>query len=36
MIYRFEKLQVWQLAHSLVLSVYRTTKNFPPSERFLT
>ena len=34
MIYRFEKLQVWQLAHSLVLSVYRTTKSYPPSERF--
>lgn len=34
MIYRFEKLQVWQLAHELVLGVYRATKTFPPAERF--
>ena len=30
----FEDLIVWQKAHQLVLDVYKTTKNFPVSERF--
>jgi len=31
---RFTDLQVWQEAHSLVLDVYKVTKNFPSEERF--
>src|SRR5215213_1558381 len=30
----FRKLEVWQLAHELTLSVYRQTKTFPSDERF--
>jgi four helix bundle protein len=29
-----QDLLVWQKAHSAVLDVYRTTKTFPPEERF--
>ncbi len=31
---RFTDLAVWQRAHSLVLSVYRQTRDFPDEERF--
>ena len=31
---RFTDLQVWKEAHSLVLDVYKVTKNFPSEERF--
>lgn len=31
---RFEQLDVWPAAHSLVLDVYRTTPNFPSDQRF--
>jgi four helix bundle protein len=31
---RFDRLAVWQEAHRLALSVYRTTAAFPPEERF--
>lgn len=30
----FEKLDVWQLAHQLVLEIYDLTSRFPSSERF--
>ena len=30
----FKKLEVWQLAHNLTLTVYRLTKTFPVDERF--
>lgn len=30
----YERLKVWQLAHSLALEVYRITARFPPSERY--
>lgn len=30
----FRKLDVWQRAHSLTLSVYQATKGFPDHERF--
>jgi four helix bundle protein len=30
----FKQLKVWQKAHQLVLAVYRSTKQFPPEERF--
>jgi four helix bundle protein len=30
----FEKLAVWQLAHSLALRIYRATANFPSVERY--
>ena len=30
----FKKLEVWQLAHSLTLTIYRLTRAFPPGERF--
>ncbi len=31
---RFEDLDVWQKAHSLVLAVYKLTSTFPKSETF--
>jgi four helix bundle protein len=31
---RFEQLDVWQTAHSLVLGVYRTTPNLPSDQKF--
>jgi four helix bundle protein len=30
----FEKLKVWQLAHSFVLDAYRVTASFPRTEQF--
>jgi four helix bundle protein len=30
----FRKLRVWQRAHSVVLDIYRETRNFPDDERF--
>lgn len=30
----FEQLKVWQLAHQLVLKVYKATSTFPSSERY--
>jgi len=30
----FQKLEVWQLAHNLTLSVYRLTKAFPAEEKY--
>jgi len=33
-IQRFEDLEVWQKAHGIVLEIYRTTKVFPPEEKF--
>ena len=30
----FTKLVVWQKAHDLALEVYRSTKGFPPNERY--
>ncbi len=30
----FRDLKVWQKAHSLVLEIYKITKNFPVEERF--
>jgi four helix bundle protein len=31
---RFEQLEVWKVAHSLVLDVYKVTKALPADERF--
>src|SRR5260370_40394871 len=31
---RFEQLEVWQRAHSLVLNVYRTTSTMPSDQKF--
>jgi four helix bundle protein len=31
---RFEDLEVWQKAHSLVLEIYKITKEFPGEEKF--
>jgi four helix bundle protein len=31
---RFEQLEVWQGAHSLVLNVYRTTSTMPNDQKF--
>jgi four helix bundle protein len=31
---RFEQLEVWQVAHQLVLDVYRTTARYPNEEKF--
>ena len=31
---RFTELKVWQLAHALVLNIYRHTTGFPPNERY--
>lgn len=33
-IVRFEQLEVWQVAHQLVLEVYQTTARFPAEEKF--
>lgn len=30
----YTKLQVWQRAHELVLSIYRSTASFPKEERY--
>lgn len=30
----YQRLTVWKQAHGLVLEVYRSTKNFPVSERY--
>jgi four helix bundle protein len=30
----FNKLQVWQRSHKLVLALYRTSRSFPSDERF--
>ncbi len=30
----FENILAWQKAHEFVLNVYKTTRNFPPDERF--
>jgi len=32
--HNFEKLQVWDKAHKLVLDIYTITKHFPPIERY--
>jgi four helix bundle protein len=32
--YAFEKLQVWQEARSLTVSMYHLTTHFPPEEKF--
>jgi four helix bundle protein len=34
MLERFEQLEVWRVAHGLVLLVYRTTAQFPADEKF--
>ena len=31
---RFEDLKVWQEAHSLVVDIYKITKEFPSDEKF--
>ena len=31
---RFQDLMVWQMAHRLVLDVYRITRSFPAAERY--
>lgn len=31
---RYERLEVWRLAHELVLGVYALAKTLPPEERF--
>ena len=33
-IQNFTDLVTWQIAHALVLEVYKLTKRFPPEERF--
>jgi four helix bundle protein len=30
----YERLEAWHAAHRLVLRIYRTTRGFPPEERF--
>ena len=30
----YERLDAWQVAHRFVLLIYRTTRSFPPEERF--
>ena len=30
----YARLEAWKAAHHLVLLIYRTTKTFPPEERF--
>lgn len=32
--YSFEKLQVWQLAKSFTVSIYKMTEKFPEIEKF--
>ncbi len=32
--YSFEKLEVWQLARKMVVSIYKLTALFPPEEKF--
>lgn len=32
--FRFEKLEVWQLARKFVVEIYKTTRNFPKDEIF--
>jgi len=31
---RFDQLKVWQVAHALVLDIYRATRSFPEDERY--
>ena len=31
---RFEQLEVWQVAHKIVLDVYKATLHLPPEEKF--
>ncbi|HET9180315.1 MAG TPA: four helix bundle protein [Terriglobia bacterium] len=31
---RFEQLEVWQVAHQIVLDVYKGTTHLPPEEKF--
>lgn len=31
---RFEQLEVWQVAHQIVLDVYKGTMHLPPEEKF--
>ena len=31
---RYKNLEIWRLAHSFALEVYRTTKSFPKNEEF--
>ena|SRR3989344_4859246 len=31
---KFEKLDVWQISHQLVIKIYKTTAQFPKEERF--
>ena len=31
---RFEQLEVWQIAHKIVLDVYKGTTHLPPEEKF--
>ncbi len=31
---RFEKLNVWQLSHQVVLEIYKATNKFPKEEKF--
>jgi four helix bundle protein len=31
---RFQQLEVWQVAHKLVLDIYRSTQTFPKEEKF--
>jgi four helix bundle protein len=31
---RFEQLEVWQVAHKIVLEVYKGTMRLPPEEKF--
>ncbi len=32
--YSFEKLEVWQLSRQLVVEIYKSTSDFPDSEKF--
>ena len=34
MIYSFEKLRVWKNARDFTVAIYKTTSNFPSSEKF--
>jgi len=33
-LFPFEKLEVWQLAKELVLSIYNISKKFPSNEKY--